>query len=263
MYKAKDHTGEKYGNLTVLRKDCKTKCRQIKWLCKCDCGNTRSVLWSNLKSGAINSCGCLNKKRKCKHGLSRSDEYTIYYGMLKRCYDKTERYYKNYGGRGVTVCDRWNPEKGGSFENFYADMGPRPGKNYSLDKEAVDKKNKIYCPEMCKWATKQEQAQRRRNNTYVEYGGEILLIEDLEKKLGMNKGTLRSRIDNGWPKEKWADPPQPNISRTFVAYKNENILVDDLAKRLNLKKKTLLYRIKKGWPEERWDEPASYSRKQA
>lgn len=98
-------------------------------------------------------------------------EYIVWMGMIDRCTNEKNAQYHNYGGRGVTVCDRWNPQKGGSFENFYKDMGPRPSKFHEIDKEAVNIDNTIYCPEFVKWVHNRENSRRKRNTIWVEFMG--------------------------------------------------------------------------------------------
>lgn len=134
------------------------------WKCQCDCGSVSNVKSANLRSGQSKSCGCLRKengiKANTKHGMSNSPEIHIWHKMIKRCTNPKDPAYKNYGGRGITVCDRWL----GSFEAFYEDMGPRPHKDLTI--ERVDN-DKGYCPENCKWETRKENnrnVRKRRDN---------------------------------------------------------------------------------------------------
>ena len=130
-----------------------------KWNCKCECGSAKVVRGINLRSGNTESCGCLKRetmvKRNTTHGMYGTTEYSSYQQMRKRCYYKEDISYHNYGGRGITVCDRWLE----SFEDFYSDMGDKPSHQHSLDR--IDNEGN-YSPSNCKWSTKSEQALNQR-----------------------------------------------------------------------------------------------------
>lgn len=124
------------------------------WVAQCDCGNVIKTRAKTLFSGNAKSCGCYNKDRMTSHGMSRSREYKSYFAMRKRCYDKNNKDYYNYGAKGVTVCKEWLE----SFEAFFKDMGPRPA-DHSLDR--IDS-SKDYTPDNCRWADNSTQAKNRR-----------------------------------------------------------------------------------------------------
>ena len=116
-----DLNKQKFGRLTVIKEAGRDKHRFVLWECLCDCGNICIVTGRRLRSGHTKSCGCLNKERITKHGMYKSDVYQSWKYMLYRCNNSKCANYKNYGGRGIKVCDRWH-----KFENFYEDMGERP-----------------------------------------------------------------------------------------------------------------------------------------
>jgi len=159
-----DETGKRYGRLLVVG------FQNGKWECKCDCGKVTYVLGGNLRSGRQKSCGCLDYERKVKHGNTsgskETPEYRAWKNMKKRCYNTKDKYYQDYGGRGIKVCDRWLH----SFENFLEDMGKRPSPKHSLDR--IDY-NGDYSPENCRWVTASEQIinQRLRKDNKSGYKG--------------------------------------------------------------------------------------------
>jgi len=129
---------------------------------ECDCGEVLFTRANNLRTGASRSCGCLQKeatrkmgKQRRTHGRCGSAEYISWKHLKDRCLNSKNKGYSDYGGRGIKVCDSWKD----SFENFYADMGPKPGPKYSIDR--IDNEGN-YEPGNCRWGTQQEQSSNRR-----------------------------------------------------------------------------------------------------
>ena len=160
MGKKIDMTGEKYGKLKVLQQSCIDSRGEMRWLCKCDCGNETFVGGRNLRRGLIKSCGC---QKNASHGKYYTPTYKTWANVKSRCTNPNDDAYHLYGGKGITLCDRWM-----SFENFYNDMGDRPD-GMTLDRIDNDKG---YEPLNCRWATI-EQQRRNTNAKGVSYKPKI------------------------------------------------------------------------------------------
>ncbi len=157
-----DLSKKRFGRLEVQYRFTPIGVYPIKWKCICDCGQEKFVFASNLRNGTTNSCGCLrsqlNGKRLTTHGQTKSPTYRVWTGLRTRCTNTKSTNYASYGGRGIKCCDRWE-----SFEAFLEDMGEKP-EGKSIDRIDV---NGNYEPSNCRWASKQEQAQNRRQTKLV------------------------------------------------------------------------------------------------
>jgi hypothetical protein len=188
-----DLTGQRFGRWLIVERGSSLGHR-VRWLCRCDCGNTGLITSHNLKSGRSRSCGCLRTDTITTHGLSKSPEFKTWTAMKARCYTKSNIGYPYYGGRGITVCDRWLH----SFETFLADMGKKPDPDYSLDR--IDS-NGNYNPDNCRWAVRETQDNNRRSNHPLTFRGKTQTITQWAKEVGIPKTTILNRLNWGWPVE--------------------------------------------------------------
>jgi len=190
--------GKKYGILTVISEiETRNKNGHIMYNVKCDCGKEKQVLGASLKRGASRSCN------KCSlltgsHGMWKSREFSIWQSMKDRCYNSNNPRYKNYGGRGIIICDKWKD----SFSNFYLDMGE--SNDLTIDRVDV---NGNYEPSNCRWTTPKIQARNRTNNKVYTYLEETLCMSEWCEKLNISTSTFNNRILRGWSIEKIVNTP--------------------------------------------------------
>lgn len=161
-----------------------------RWEFLCDCGKTVICQAVHVKHSHTKSCGCLNMESATKHGMWGTPEWRAWASMKNRCYNKNVPGYHRYGGRGITICDRWRK----SFENFYSDMGPRPSNNHSLDRVNNDRG---YTPDNCRWATREEQMSNIHTNVWLWYKGRKMLQGHIAKEIGVKSATIRGWVDRG------------------------------------------------------------------
>jgi hypothetical protein len=199
-----DVIGKTFNYVTVVADTGERKGRAPLYLCRCVCGTEFLSIASNVAGGNKKSCGCkrgqaqigvkrpwlseLNKQR-AKHGGYKSKAYSIWRGMLQRCFNPNAKSYHRYGGRGITVCDRWM-----DFANFLEDMGEAPE---NLTIERVDN-DKGYEPGNCVWAPLKVQANNRSDNVNVTHEGKTMTVAQWAEVVGIERKTLEYRIRAGW-----------------------------------------------------------------
>lgn len=202
----KNLIGQRYGRLVVVSLVESEAGSNVptKWLCQCDCGNKVEVRAYNLKNGNTLSCGCLQKenaaKQKRTHGMTGTRLYFTWQHIIGRCKRKSDRAFKWYGGRGITVCEEWL----NSFECFH-DWAMKNGYADNLTIDRIDV-NGNYCPENCRWITIEEQQRNKSNNTFVEYAGETKTVGAWAEIFDCFPGAVYKEIltregrVHGWPK---------------------------------------------------------------
>jgi hypothetical protein len=196
----RDLAGQRFERLLVLRFDSINHNSKVVWWCRCDCGTEKAILGAHMTrtTDPVVSCGCwrreMPKIRDSKPGRQtdgkRAPEYTAWCGAKDRCCRKGARSYPDYGGRGIVMCDEWRD----SFDAFLADMGTKPGPEYSLERQDV---NGPYAPWNCVWALPVEQGNNKRNNVLLTFQGRTMSVSQWARELGMKVLTLYQRIRRG------------------------------------------------------------------
>lgn len=190
--------GERFGRWTLLAP---RDGRRVE--CRCDCGAARLVVFADLAGGRSKSCGCLarevtaerSRTANRKHGMERSSEYRIWVDMRRRCHNPSRPDFKNYGARGIRVCDAWFND----FTAFFRDMGPRPAE-HTLDR--IDN-TKGYCPSNCRWSPRTTQERNKRTNRRLTVRGEEMTMAEAAERFNIGYMTLANRINAlGWDHER-------------------------------------------------------------
>lgn len=198
---------QKFGRLTAIGIAGRNKQGRPRWLWRCDCGRLHLADGAAVVKGGTQSCGCLMRERlrqrSTRHGGAvrgkMLPEYNTWHGIKGRCLSPTDKAFPRYGGRGITICERWRD----SFANFLADMGPKPSTQHSV--ERIDN-NKGYSPENCVWGTSAEQTRNTRYNRKLTLNGETLCMTDWATRLGMGVDTLFQRLKT-WSVERALTEP--------------------------------------------------------
>lgn len=212
MRKAEDITGRKFGRLTALFYTGERRGGSGRvWRCQCECGNVVDVPIGRLKRGGTKSCGCYQrdltrelKKGKAfhvTHGGSSEHLYGVWAAMKRRCEYPKDKRYKDYGGRGIKVCERWRNDYAAFKEDAFK-AGYVEGQEYgkcTIDRIDV---NGDYCPENCRWVPMKVQNNNRRNNHLLTYKGKTMTVAEWARETGIKPGTLYDRLYNGWSTER-------------------------------------------------------------
>lgn len=191
-----DLTGQIFGRLAVKALHAqRVKGGGSYWVCECECGATLKIARNNLVRGTSKSCGCLKNElssvrlsaQKTTHGMTGSPEYLSWASMIQRCHNPRHDAYIRYGGAGIVVCDAWRE----SFEQFYADMGPRPSEEHTLDREDNEGN---YTPDNCRWATWHVQQNNRKDTKKYLFNGQHITLAEIARDAGVGYFPLYNRV---------------------------------------------------------------------
>lgn len=245
--------GKRFGKLVVVNKaDDKVSSNGKKrdaWLCICDCGNEIIVAGPSLRIGNTKTCGCSRHgENRKKHGQCYNRIYRVYYGMKNRCYNENVKSYKDYGAKGIKICDEWM----NSFEAFY-ECAMDNGYDDSLTIDRIDN-NGNYCPENCRWVTRKEQNNNTSQNRFIEYKGQRHTVAEWANITGITAETIRGRLNRGWTGEKaltedvgvWRGGENPKRNR-IVEIDGVRHSIAEWAKIKGMREDTLQRRLKIGW----------------
>lgn len=191
--------GQKFHRLTVLWSIGKTLAGKYKYLCVCDCSELNEVVGSDLKSGNVKSCGCLQKEinvgLRTTHGFANHELMATYNSMLYRCTNPKSPNFKRWGGRGISVCSEWSDPITG-FTTFLVDMGERPSSEHQLDRRDNDGN---YCKDNCRWVTPKQQLRNTSRNSLFNFKGKMITQAEIQELTGIPKSSLYQRLKKKLP----------------------------------------------------------------
>lgn len=233
--------GRKFGRLLVLRKANKSPF----WICLCDCGTEKSVSGYNLLKSIASSCGCITKerlteknKRNATHRMTGTRLHNIWDTMKARCYRPNSKDFKNYGGRGIMICEEWKM----SFETFYEwSMNNGYGDHLSLDRVDV---NVDYEPSNCRWATTKEQGNNTRINRHITINRQTKTIAEWSDISGIGPKALRYRIEAGWDEKDLLLPV--GVQKVYITVGNETKTIKEWSKEKGISDSVIGKRFKEG-----------------
>ena len=206
--------GQRFGKLTAVERAedyyYKNGRHDLQYKCRCDCGNTVTVLGIHLRSGHTQSCGCYRadttKQTMQTHGMTNTRLYTIWKNMRERCLNPKRPDYHCYGGRGIAICKEWYDD----FSNF-AEWANSNGYHDELSLDRIDVEHG-YAPENCRWVTQKTQCNNTRRNINVTWNGQTHTLKQWTEILGINYGTISSRVLRGWDPIKALSTPVRSIA---------------------------------------------------
>lgn len=188
--------GRRFGRLVAIERSQQDDHGAWMWRCRCDCGTVVTVRAATLQAGRTRACHpCAATDRAATHGMTGTPLYRRWRAMLARTGNPKHADFHNYGGRGITVCERWRS----SFESFAADMGPTFSPNLELDRIDVDGD---YEPANCRWISHAAQQRNKRTNRVLTFAGRSQSVAEWADELGVKANTIQSRLRRGWPIER-------------------------------------------------------------
>jgi hypothetical protein len=245
MRKPVDHTGDRFGKLVLLRyagfRPMADRNKNHLWLCRCDCGKTKVIAIRNMQCGGTKSCGCMHVGHP-KHGLSGDQIYRVWGAMKGRCNNPRYAGYKNYGGRGISYDPRWN-----DFGVFMEEIGNQWADGLEIDR--IDN-NGNYTKENCRWVTRSENQNNKRNNAVVEINGIKKTKTQWMRSVGLPRASFDNRIGLGWSVERTLDTPlrrfsHPRTNR-LVSVGKDTMTIAQWSKKTGVPYSTIYGRIMDG-----------------
>lgn len=244
--------GQKFGRLTVLeRLGPRSKGNDVYWKCICDCGNYKETSTYSLTHHNCTSCGCYRKevagKTSSTHGLSKTPLYRVYKGMKNRCYNPNATGYERYGGRGISVCDKWLND----FRSFY-EWNMSNGYCSGLSIDRIDY-NGNYCPENCRWVDQKTQANNTCRNVVIKYEGETHTAAEWEDIFGFDRGYISSALGRGWDFKDVIHgkiPKQLNRGK-LIEFNGESHTMAEWIRITGITENAMYSRLRNGWSYER------------
>lgn len=191
--------GVSYGKLTIVSESEKINGKRH-FLCECECGNVGVHRLEDIRAGKIKSCGCFNKEKEIKHGLSGTRIYNTWKSMISRCNDAKCDSFNSYGGRGIKVCEGWLDAStfyAWSIANGYED-------DLTIERKNV---NGNYEPGNCTWIPLREQANNTRRSRTITHNGQTMILKKWAKRLNIKYATLKNRLRLGWSIGKALESP--------------------------------------------------------
>ena len=253
-YKEPENLANKrFGRLVVLERG-NIKTRNIMWKCLCDCGATKIVSSGNLKGGSVRSCGCLANESTTRfakvHGKSQSRLFKVWSGIKTRCLCTTDKHYKDYGGRGITLCEEWAEDfmafHDWAMANGYDENAPKG--ECTIDRIDNDKG---YSHDNCRFVNLKIQANNKRNNHVVAVGKDTLTIAEVADMTSLGYNTMRGRVNKGWDIESAINAPlnvkkSRRIYNPKYTYKGHEYTKTEISKMFGIDKRTFGLRLERG-----------------
>lgn len=238
----KDLTGKVFNSWTVLEEGPRDIYGKRTWISKCKCGSIKVIAQGNLESLRTRMCRpCSLEARKLPEKMEDHRLYLTWKSMHSRCNNPNTASYKNYGSRGIKVCERWR-----SFYLFLEDMYPSYKEGLTLDRVDVDRG---YSKDNCRWATVEEQSNNKRDSIKIEYKGKVYTEAQLDRAFNIKRTTMQRRRRAGWTVEELIFGKSNLESIRNITYQGKTYKsLKDIAEDFGIEAGTFRYRIRKGWP---------------
>ncbi len=257
MKKCELQIGDRFGKLVILGEDpIRAKSNGgRKYICQCDCGEQKSVMSFHLIGGGSKSCGLCRRRMTSNCSTSSRRISSIYSGMICRCYNPNVTAYKNYGGRGIEICNEWRED----FIIFH-DWAIANGYEDHLSIDRIDV-NGNYTAENCRWVNRKIQNRNKRDNVFLNIDGKQKTIAEWAEITGIRHHTIAARHRRGYTNKDLINPPNRTENRVFVEFEGKIRTIKELAQIAGISPESMNGRIKLGWTGLDLIQPLGYKRK--